>query len=578
MSRQREVVSGTVRLAVRCDGDPAAPPVLLVHGYPDAGQVWDAVAERLAAEFLVIRYDVRGAGQSSAPAEARGYRLEQLSQDLQAVMDAVSPDRPVHLVGHDWGSIQTWEAVTDPALKERIASFTSLSGPCLDHMGYWLRDKLRQPSPAHVLALVRQLIRSWYVMLFHLPGTGLVWKLGLARLWPRLLRMTEGIDAPGRPSQSSDGWNGVALYRANFLRRLLLPRARTAVAPVQLVIAENDAYVSAGIFDGLARWVPELYVKRVRGGHWLPLKRPALVAGLIADFVRAREKPDGTQFRLARVQGPLREFSGRQVLVTGAASGIGRATALAFAEQGASLILADLNLDGAERTALLARLHGVSAWACRVDVGDGVAMRTFADGVEDAFGLPDIIINNAGIGMAGGLLHTSEQDWERILRVNLWGLIHGIRLFGERMVQSGNGGHIVNVASAAAFTPSRTFPAYATTKAAALMLSECARAEFSRFDIGVTAVCPGFVDTGIALSTQYTGVNADEQQRRREQAAKLYQRRGFTPEKVAAAIVQAVRRNRPLALVGVEAQGARWMSRFMPWAARLFARIDFSPN
>ncbi|HVL01933.1 MAG TPA: SDR family oxidoreductase, partial [Dongiaceae bacterium] len=372
-----------------------------------------------------------------------------------------------------------------------------------------------------------------------------------------------------------------ALYRANFLRRLFLPKERIAIAPVQLVIAENDAYVSTGIFDDMARWVPQLFVKRVRGGHWLPLKQPQKVAKLIADFVRAlegkEEGNDGDKLDSQRCNTALREFTGKQVLVTGAASGIGRATALAFAEQGANLILADLNLEGAERTALLARLHGVSAWACRVDVGDGTAMRTFADGVEAAFGIPDIVVNNAGIGMAGGLLRTSEQDWERILRVNLWGIIHGTRFFGERMVRDG-GGHIVNVASAAAFTPSRTFPAYATTKAAALMLSECARAEFAALGVGVSTVCPGFVDTGIALATQYAGVSGEEQQRRRERAATLYRRRGFTPDKVAQAIVQAVRRNRALTLVGAEAVGARWLSRYLPWVARVFARIDFSPS
>src|SRR5690606_31228232 len=142
------------------------------------------------------------------------------------LMDAVSPDRPVHIVGHDWGSIQSWEAVTDPALAQRIASFTSISGPCLDHMGYWLREKLGRPTPANLLALTRQLIRSWYVMLFHLPGTPLLWTLGLARLWPRLLRLTERIQVPRRASQAIDGRQGVRLYRANFLRTLLFPRPR----------------------------------------------------------------------------------------------------------------------------------------------------------------------------------------------------------------------------------------------------------------------------------------------------------------------------------------------------------------
>jgi pimeloyl-ACP methyl ester carboxylesterase len=105
--------SDGVQLAVVECGQPAAPTVLLVHGYPDTHRIWDDVCAALAADHHVVRYDVRGAGRSGRPADLRGYRLDQLADDLFAVAAAVSPSRPVHVAAHDWGSVQAWHAVTD---------------------------------------------------------------------------------------------------------------------------------------------------------------------------------------------------------------------------------------------------------------------------------------------------------------------------------------------------------------------------------------------------------------------------------------------------------------------------------
>ncbi|WP_415858290.1 alpha/beta fold hydrolase [Burkholderia pseudomallei] len=128
------VRSGDVRLAVYLSGPRNAPPVILVHGYPDSARVWERVREHLDKRFRVIAYDVRGAGASDAPKRRADYKLSVLAQDLLAVADVTCGDRPFHLVGHDWGSIQCWEAATDPAVKGRLASYTSISGPCLDHV------------------------------------------------------------------------------------------------------------------------------------------------------------------------------------------------------------------------------------------------------------------------------------------------------------------------------------------------------------------------------------------------------------------------------------------------------------
>ncbi|KVD93348.1 short-chain dehydrogenase [Burkholderia stagnalis] len=574
------VASGDLTLAVRTWGDPSRTPVVLVHGYPDTSSVWQDVAPRLARQHYVIAYDVRGAGLSSAPARTADYRLAKLTDDFIAVIDALCPGRPVHLIAHDWGSIQGWEFVTEPRLAGRIASYTSCSGPCLDHVGHWLRERLLRPTPASLGKLAGQLARSWYVYLFHLPLIPeLGWRLWLGRAWPRLLRRIEKTPVAPRATQADDGARGVRLYRANFIRCLFTPRERYAHAPVQTIVPLGDKYVSPALSEDLSRWVPQYYRREVAAGHWLPLADPARFAGLAQQLIDAVESGDEPPaLANARRRATSGRFSGKVAVVTGAGSGIGRCAALAFAREGATVVAVDIDLASAERTALLLRLIGAAAHARRVDVGSADEMAALAGWVGSELGGADVVINNAGIGMAGGILDTSAAHWERILHVNLWGVIHGSRLFAQQMAARGTGGHIVNTASAAAFGPSRDLPAYAATKAAVLMLSECMRAELAEQGIGVTAVCPGFAETGIMASTQYAGANAQDEARLRKRATKLYQVRGLKPDTVAQAMVDAVLRNRPVVAVGTEAHALRFVGRFMPWLGRIIARVSMASH
>jgi short-subunit dehydrogenase len=144
------------------------------------------------------------------------------------------------------------------------------------------------------------------------------------------------------------------------------------------------------------------------------------------------------------------------------------------------------------------------------------------------------------------------------------------------MVARGQGGHIVNIASAAAFTPSVTLPAYATTKVAVRMLSECLRAELAGEGIGVSAICPGLIDTPITTRTTFMGVSADEQDRRRKASAELYKWRGLGPEVVAEAIVRAVEQDLAVVPVSIEAHALDLLGRFAPSLARSFAKVDFT--
>ncbi|MFD0639530.1 SDR family oxidoreductase [Catenulispora yoronensis] len=269
-----------------------------------------------------------------------------------------------------------------------------------------------------------------------------------------------------------------------------------------------------------------------------------------------------------------REFEDKLVVITGAGSGIGRATALAFAEKGADIVVADIDAVAAARTVELVELLGARAYLYTVDVASADAMERFAADVKATAGVPDVVVNNAGIGMSGPFLATEVKDWERILGVNVWGVIHGARCFGEMMRERGEGGHIVNLASAAAYTPSRALSAYSTSKAAVLMLSECLRAEFARYGIGVSAICPGFIATNITRTTKFVGQSAEQQERTRQRVTGLYRRRNFGPDKVAERIVDAVRRDRPVVPVALEAKASKAISRLSPALARRMAKID----
>lgn len=289
------VDAGGVRLAVYVSGPRDAPPVVLVHGYPDSALVWEPVRAQLDARYRVITYDVRGAGASDAPAPRAAYRLERLAADLSAVAAATCGTRPFHLVGHDWGSIQCWEAVTDAAFAGRVASFTSISGPCLDHAAAGLRGDADHAAARPSGSGLRQMLKSWYIFFFHLPLLPeLVWRCGGARAWPLWLRLTERVRPAPDPAQMRNAINGLQLYRANFIERLRHPRARAAHAPVQFIVPLRDRYVGPALSLGLDKWLGDYARATIDAGHWVVLRDPAGIAARIDRFV-ASHPPGNVQ-------------------------------------------------------------------------------------------------------------------------------------------------------------------------------------------------------------------------------------------------------------------------------------------
>ncbi|AWN14587.1 alpha/beta fold hydrolase [Salinisphaera sp. LB1] len=277
------VVTGAgVRLACYSDGDPSRPTLMFVHGYPDTAGVWDRLIAQLADRYHCVRYDVRGAGRSDRPGAVSAYELANLERDLAAVIDWASPATPVHLIGHDWGSIQGWEAATDPAVADRLASFTSISGPCLDHVGHDLRVQWRRDRSA----LLRQIRRSWYIGLFQWPLlASLAWRHLLAERWPATLARLEGEPLPVAPTWREDGRHGIKLYRANIGPRLVRPRQRPATVPVQVIVPRRDPFIGRGLVESMPAWVDDLMIDEIDAGHWAIATRAPQVARLIDAYI-----------------------------------------------------------------------------------------------------------------------------------------------------------------------------------------------------------------------------------------------------------------------------------------------------
>ena len=261
---------------------------------------------------------------------------------------------------------------------------------------------------------------------------------------------------------------------------------------------------------------------------------------------------------------------GSLAVVTGAGSGIGRATAQALAAEGAKVIAVDINEVSAKETV---ELLGAGHAAYAADVSDADAMVALAATVEREHGVPHIVVNNAGIGISGRFLDTTQADWDRILGVNLRGVINGCAAFGPAMVARGSG-QVVNVSSGLGYIPAADTPAYCTTKAGVLHLSRCLRHDWGTQGVGVSAICPGVINTPIASSTQYLGAGGEKA----KELAQMGFSRSHKPEIVAKAIVSAVRHNRSIVPVGAESWGGWWLSRFAPTplvdgVGKLVARI-----
>ncbi|HUQ75383.1 MAG TPA: SDR family NAD(P)-dependent oxidoreductase [Burkholderiales bacterium] len=257
----------------------------------------------------------------------------------------------------------------------------------------------------------------------------------------------------------------------------------------------------------------------------------------------------------------MRELKGKVAVVTGAASGLGRAMALAFADEGMHVALADV----ADTSDVFARVEekGVGALAMKLDVSKAEEVEAFAQLVDKDLGGADVVCNNAGVSPLGAAWEASVGDWQWILGVNLWGVINGVRTFVPRLIAR-NGGHVVNTASVAGIINPPGSAAYNVTKHAVVALSETLHHDLRERGsaVGVSVLCPAYVPTGIANSERNrpTGlegtVKSQETLAREAMLKKAVASGRLSADDVARAVVQAVKDERFYILTHPRIKGA----------------------
>lgn len=257
---------------------------------------------------------------------------------------------------------------------------------------------------------------------------------------------------------------------------------------------------------------------------------------------------------------PVPTLTDRLCLVTGAASGIGRATAHAAAKRGARLVLTDVQGDALQRVASDIGAAVVNHKA--LDIADVDAVRALADEVHDSHGALDVAMNIAGIATWGAVEELTHEQWRRTIEVNLMGPIHVIECFVPAMIRAGRGGQLVNVSSAAGLFGLPWHGPYSATKFGLRGVSEVLRFDLRRHRIGVTLVCPGGVNTPIADSVDIAGVDTDSPHMRKLTAR--FRRLATSPERAAERILDGAVRNRSLVYTSRDIQALHLVQRYVP--------------
>lgn len=256
-------------------------------------------------------------------------------------------------------------------------------------------------------------------------------------------------------------------------------------------------------------------------------------------------------------------LQGKKCFITGAASGIGRATALAAAAQGATLFLTDIDADGLGRTAEAIRAAGGLLASHRAfDIADFDAVRSYADQVHEGSGSLDVVMNIAGISVWGAVEDLEHRHWRKAVEVDLMGPIHVIESFVPPMIRAGRGGHLVNVSSAAGLFGLPAHAAYSAAKFGLRGVSEVLRFDLEPHGIHVCLVCPGAVNTGLVETVELVGVKPSMSAMRRMKAS--FRRRAITPEAAAAAILRGVERRQYLVFTSADVRLGHFVQTRLP--------------
>lgn len=256
---------------------------------------------------------------------------------------------------------------------------------------------------------------------------------------------------------------------------------------------------------------------------------------------------------------PVENLSGKRCFVTGAASGIGRATALVAAQKGADLFLTDIDAEGLEEAATEIRHAGKVSHAKAIDIRDHDAVVALAAEIHAAHGSMDVVMNVAGVSTWGTIEQLEHGDWRQMIDVNLVGPISVLERFVPTMIEAGRGGHVVNVSSAAGLFGLPWHAAYSASKFGLRGVSEVLRFDLRRHGIGVSLVCPGGVRTPLVDSVKIVGV--DRQSPPIQKLIARFEKRAVSPEQVADRIVEGIEKNRYMVFSSVDVRAGYWVQR-----------------
>lgn len=261
---------------------------------------------------------------------------------------------------------------------------------------------------------------------------------------------------------------------------------------------------------------------------------------------------------------PIRDLRGKKCLITGAASGIGRATALAAAREGAELFLTDIAAPGLEAVvAEIGAAGGKVGESRALDIADYEAVRAWAGAIHAQHGSLDVVMNVAGIAVWGSVDQLEHKHWRRCIDVNLMGPIHVIECFIPPMMKAGRGGQLVNVSSAAGLFGLPWHAPYSASKFGLRGVSEVLRFDLARHGIGVTLVCPGAVDTGLVQTVEIAGLDKAAPSAQRMQ--RRFQKHAIKPEQAAKAILDGIKRNRYLVFTSPDVRVGHWFQNKFAW-------------